>query len=120
VAASLVVKADEEEMTSRAAKVVNGIATTGNWTFKWECDLLCPRMRDAHALDKGEDVQDVLLVRLGSKNNRRAPGAVAFVNPAVAEEDLNMLHYDFAFVGPMMGLFAADRSGTTLSIANSK
>ncbi len=51
------------------------------------------------------------LVRFGGKDNQGAPGALTNVDPTVVEENIKMLHYDFAFVRTVVWFTATNGRG---------
>ena len=51
----------------------------------------------------------MFLMRLGGEDDRRAPRAEAFPDPAVGFEDFDVGHDDLAFVRSVVRLLAADR-----------
>jgi hypothetical protein len=80
---SLVVEGDKEQSAGRVTEIVKGVVATRNGIFKREGDLVQATIRDTQAPDKICDVQDMFLMRLGSKNDGRAPRAKASANPTV-------------------------------------
>jgi hypothetical protein len=77
--------------------------------LKQQCDLVQTTTGHTQASNELLDTDDVFLVRVGSKDNSRAPCATAFANPAVSFEHLQVLHDDLAFVRTTVQLLAANR-----------
>jgi len=72
-------------------------------------------IRNAHAPNKIEDVEDVFLVRLSSKDDGRAPRSETLADPVISLEDFKLLHDNFAFMRSIMWLLTADGSrGTSI------
>jgi hypothetical protein len=113
VVASLVVEGYKIETTSRVAEVVDSIVTTRDRIFERKGDLVQATVRNAHTPNKIEDVEDMLLMRLGGEDDRGAPRPITFTDPSVAEEDFNVLHDNLTLVRPIMGLLATNGGGTT-------
>jgi hypothetical protein len=107
--AGFVVEGDKEEAASRVAEVVNGIVATWNRILEGQGDLIQAAIRDAQAPDEVFNGQDMFLVGLSSEDDGGAPGAKASADPAISLQDFDVRHDDLAFVGPIMGLLAADR-----------
>jgi hypothetical protein len=84
VVASLVVEGYKIETTSRVAEVVDGIVTTRDRIFERKGDLVQATVRNAHTPNKIEDVEDMLLMRLGGEDNRGAPRPITFADLSVA------------------------------------
>jgi hypothetical protein len=66
-------------------------------------------VRDAHAPNKVQNIQDVFLMRFGSEDDGRTPRSITLTDPTVAEENEDMLHDDLALVRPVMRFLATDR-----------
>jgi hypothetical protein len=113
VVASLVVEGYRIETTSQVAEVVDSIVTTRDRIFERKGDLVQATVRNAHAPNKIEDVEDMLLMRLGGEDDRGAPRPITFADPSVAKEDFNVLHDNLTLVRPIMGLLATNGGGTT-------
>jgi hypothetical protein len=84
VVASLVVEGYKIETTSRVAEVVDSIVTTRDRIFERKGDLVQETVRNAHAPNKIEDVEDMLLMRLGGEDDGGAPRPITFADPSVA------------------------------------
>ena len=51
------------------------------------------------------------MVRFGGKDNQGAPGALTNADPTVVEENIKMLHNDFAFVRTVVWFAATNGRG---------
>ena len=105
------VETDEEESPSGVAEIINGILAARDQVFKGKSDAVELAVGEAHAPDEIVNISDVFLVRLRCKDNERTPRAVALPDPAIGEENLLLLQYDFRFVWSITGFAAADRLG---------
>ena len=66
-------------------------------------------IRNTHMPNEFENIHNVLLMRLGGEDDRRAPRPETFVNPAIGFEDVNVVgHDDLAFMRSMVRLLATD------------
>jgi hypothetical protein len=66
-------------------------------------------IRHAHAPNKVQIIQDVFLMGFGGKDDGRTPRPITFADPTVAKENVDVLHDDLAFVGPVVWFLAACR-----------
>ena len=103
------VQGDEEEGAIVVTKVVDGVVTTGDGVGEGQSDGIQFAVADAHAPNELIDVLDMLLVRLWCKHHHAAPGTATCFDPVVVQESVELLHDDFALMGPVVGLRAADR-----------
>jgi hypothetical protein len=76
-------------------------------------DLVETTIGDTHAPNKIQNIQNMFLMRFGGKDDGRTPRAITFSDPTVAEEDIDMLHDNLAFVGTVVGFLAACRRRPT-------
>lgn len=109
--AGFVVQADEIKAPSGVAKIINGIITARNRVFEREGDLVETPIRNTHAPDEIGYVGNVFLVRLSSKDDRRAPWPFTDTDPAVMEKDFEMFHDDFALVGSVVRFSTTNGGG---------
>ena len=103
-----VVETDEEKSSDRIAEVVDGVVAARDRVFEGKSDSVKFAVRDAHAPDKIFYIGDVFLMRLRSEDNRGSPWSVARADPTIMEEDVDVGHDDFAFVGPVVWFSATD------------
>ena len=104
----LVVQQDEVQTTSRVAEVIDGIFATWHGVLEGQGDLIETMMGDAHAPNKLINIHDVFLVRLGGKNDRRAPRPEALSDPTIGFEDFKLGHDYLTLMRPVVRLLAAD------------
>ena len=100
-------------MASRIAKVIDAVAGRKDRVLEGQSDLVQAARGDIDTPNEIGDINNVFLVRFGSKNNRRAPGAKIFYNPTITFYDFKMRHDNLALMGPKVWLLAADRWRST-------
>jgi hypothetical protein len=107
------VEANEIQFPSRVAEVVDRIFTARDGVFKRKGNAVEFTIRDAHAPNEVLDIGYVFLMRLGGKDNKGTPRAIAFPNPTVGKEHLLLFENNLGFVGPITRFATADGLGAT-------
>ena len=79
-------------------KVVDSVVATRDRILRRKSDSVQMTIRDTHTANELVDIHDMFLMGFGCKNDRGAPCAKIFADPAVGFEDFELLHDDLTFV----------------------